>query len=87
VLLGILGGGSLDHRADWGTPVLVFPTAGGDPEEIERMGLIGALEPLLTAGRIKIYSLDSIAGRAWLMRLDPRQCTWLQNQYDAFVYQ
>jgi esterase/lipase superfamily enzyme len=70
----------------WGTPVLVFPTAGGDPEEIERMGLIDALKPLLEAGRIKIYSLDSIAGRAWLMRLDPRHCTWLQNQYDALVY-
>ena len=27
----------------WGQPVLIFPTAGGDAEEIERMHLIGAL--------------------------------------------
>lgn len=77
------------HLVRWGhfgTPVLVFPTAGGDPEEIERMGLIGALGPLLEAGRIKVYALDSIAGRAWLMRQGPRHCTWLQNQYDACVY-
>ena len=70
----------------WGTPVLVFPTAGGDALEIERQGLIGALWPLIEGGRIKVYSLDSIAGRAWLMRLDPRHCSWLQNQYDAAVY-
>ena len=59
----------------WGTPVLVFPTAGGDAEEIERMGLVGALWPLIEAGRIKVYSLDSLAGRAWLQKLDPRHCT------------
>ena len=39
------------------------------------MGLIDALGRLLEAGRIRIYSLNSIAGRAWLMRLDPRHCT------------
>lgn len=69
-----------------GSPVLVFPTAGGDAEEIERMGLVAALGPLLAAGRIKVYSIDSIAGRAWLDRNDPRRCMWLQNQFDAMVY-
>src|SRR5205807_569968 len=49
----------------FGQPVLVFPTAGGDAEEIERFQLITALQPLLEAGRIKIYSVDSIAGAAW----------------------
>ena len=34
----------------WGQPVLVFPTAGGDAEEIERMHLIGALAPLIDGG-------------------------------------
>jgi len=36
--------------ARWGTfgqPVLVFPSAGGDAEEIERFGLVGACGPLL----------------------------------------
>jgi len=31
--------------------VLVFPTAGGDAEEIERMHLIGALSPLIEPAR------------------------------------
>jgi len=48
----------------FGAPVLVFPTAGGDSGEIERMGLIGALAPMIEGGRIKVYSCDSVAGRA-----------------------
>jgi esterase/lipase superfamily enzyme len=51
---------------EFGTPALVFPTAGGDAEEIERMGLVDAASPLLGAGRIKLYSCDSLAGDAML---------------------
>jgi esterase/lipase superfamily enzyme len=50
----------------YGTLVLVFPTAGGDADEIERNGLIAACSPLLEAGRVKLYSCDSVAGRAML---------------------
>ncbi len=46
-----------------GRPVLVFPSAGGDAEEIERFGLVGACGQLLAAGRIKLYSVDSVAGQ------------------------
>ena len=56
----------------WGQPVLVFPTAGGDAEEIERMQLIGALGPLIEAGRIKVYSCDNLAGRAFAARTGAR---------------
>ena len=68
-----------------GTPVLIFPTAGGDAEEIERFGLIDALGELLTDGRIKVYSVDSIAGRSWLKKDDPRHSAWLQNQFDSAI--
>ena len=47
----------------FGTPVLLFPTAGGDAEEVERFHLVRMLEPLIDAGRIKVYSTVSIAGR------------------------
>ncbi len=49
---------------EWGTPILIFPTAGGDAEEIERFHLIDSVSHLIEDGRIKIYSCDSIAGRA-----------------------
>ena len=50
----------------FGTPVLVFPTAGGDAEEIERQGLVDACGHLLAEGRVKLYSCDSVAGRAMI---------------------
>jgi esterase/lipase superfamily enzyme len=71
----------------FGTPVLVFPTAGGDAEEVERFLMIRALEPLLEAGRIKVYSIDSVAGRAWISgKHSPAYCSKLQNLFDACVY-
>lgn len=71
----------------FGTPVLIFPTAGGDAEEIERFLMIRVLEPLLDAGRIKVYSMDSVAGKAWISgQHSPEFCSRLQNRFDAFVY-
>lgn len=49
----------------YGKPVLLFPTAGGDCEEAERHGLIAAIAWLIEAGRIKVYSVDSVAGQHW----------------------
>ena len=73
----------------WGTygrPVLLFPTAGGDAEEVERMHLVGALGPLVEAGKIKVYSCDSVAGAALLAREgDARHLMWLQNQFHHYV--
>lgn len=72
----------------YGTPVLLFPTAGGDAEEAERFHLIGSVGHLLEAGRIKVYSVDSIAGRAWISKQhSPEFCSYLQNMYDALIYQ
>ena len=40
----------------FGTPVLLFPTAGGDAEECERFRMLVVLRPLVEAGRIKVYA-------------------------------
>jgi len=72
----------------YGTPVLLFPTAGGDAEEAERFHLIGAVGHLIESGRIKVYSVDSIAGRAWISKQHSAEfCSYLQNMFDALVYQ
>lgn len=68
-----------------GVPVLVFPTAGGDCEEIERFHLIDALSDLLRAGRVKIYSVDSLNGRAWLTGTPPGHAAWIQRSFDAAI--
>lgn len=51
-----------------GVPFLIYPTAGGDAEEIERFLVIDTLSEYLEEGLIKVYSCDSIAGRAMLSR-------------------
>lgn len=71
----------------FGTPVLLFPTAGGDAEESERFLMLKVLAPLINHGRIKVYSVDSVAGRYWIdgessgaVRAE------MQNRFDAFLY-
>jgi esterase/lipase superfamily enzyme len=74
----------------WGTfgkPVLLFPTAGGDAEEVERFHMLDSVEDLLAAGRIKVYSCDSVAGQ-WLVSGEgtaAHRCA-MQNRFQQFVY-
>jgi esterase/lipase superfamily enzyme len=70
-----------------GTPVLIFPTAAGDAEECERFLMIRELAPLLTEGKIKLYSVDSVGGQALLDdELNAVQAARVQNRFDSFVY-
>ena len=75
--------------ARWGTagqPVLVFPTAGGDAEEISRFQLIDALAPLIEVGKLRVYSCDSVAGRSWFnQEASPEHRMWMQHQFHQFV--
>lgn len=50
----------------YGTPLLLFASAGGDSLEAERLGLIEALAPLIDAGRLKAYAVDGTAMRILL---------------------
>ncbi|HEY7044932.1 MAG TPA: alpha/beta hydrolase-fold protein [Nocardioidaceae bacterium] len=77
---------SLARWGSYGVPVLVFPTAGGDAEEVERHHLVGHLWPLVEAGRVKVYSCDSVAGAAMAKgdgSADYR--CWLFNQFQQAV--
>ncbi len=77
---------SLVRWGNFGRPVLVFPTAGGDAEEIERNRLIEACQPLLDAGRVKLYSVDSVAGQAMVAKTgSPQHRLWLLNQFHDVV--
>jgi esterase/lipase superfamily enzyme len=69
-----------------GTPVLVFPSAGGDAGEIERHGLVDACGPLLADGRVKLYSVDSVAGQAMVTKASSvEHRMWLLNQFHECV--
>jgi len=72
----------------WGTvgrPLVLFSTGGGQAHDVEAFGLIGALQPLLAAGRIKVYSCDDVPGRAWIRGDDRRHCAWLETQFHRFL--
>jgi esterase/lipase superfamily enzyme len=69
----------------FGQPVLIFPTAGGDSEEIERFLVIDCLGDLLRQHRIKVYSCDSVAGRALMtddgQGVDPGEVQYMFQEY------
>lgn len=71
---------------DRGKALLLYPTAAGDHREVERFGLLGAIEGLVQAGRIRVYSVESISGEGWLREGgDPVRKAALQNAYDRYV--
>ncbi len=71
---------------DVGVPVLVFPTAGGDAQEVERFHLVDACGDLIADGRIKLYSCDSVNGRALLAKEgDSLHRSWMLRRFAEFV--
>ena len=81
---------TLARWGHFGVPVLAFPTAGGDAEEIERHHLVGHLGGLVEDGRIKVYSCDSVAGRAMTANGgrgdgDAAYRCWLFNQFQQAI--
>ena len=69
-----------------GKPILLFPTAAADYLENERFFLIKAMEPLLFAGRVRIFSIDSINAHAWMDKhVSPREAGRRQALYVRYV--
>ena len=69
----------------YGKPVLFFPTGGGDFLDCERFLIVRALSPLIEAGRIKLYAVES-ASRTWLnSEVTPRQKTLTQARYSRYL--
>ena len=74
-----------------GKPILLFPTAAADYLENERFFLIKAMEPLLFAGRVRIFSIDSINSHAWMDKKVPvpesarRQALYVRYVEDEVV--
>lgn len=49
-----------------GHALLLFPTAAADFLENERFFLIKSIEPLIFAGRVQVFCIDSINKHAWM---------------------
>jgi esterase/lipase superfamily enzyme len=69
-----------------GVPLLMFPTAGADYLEYERFHLIDAIAPLIDAGRLRVYSINSVNRYGVLEPSAPPQLkTKLLGAFDRYV--
>ena len=60
-----LDGGNVLAYGHWGRPVLAFPSEQGPCWQYEERGMVDAVAPLLDAGRIKLYCVDSYDSQSW----------------------
>lgn len=71
----------------YGTPVIVFPTAGGMAHEWDLHGMVHALGPLLAAGRIKLYCTESNVSETWTnLHGDPGWRMWRHQAFEGYIH-
>lgn len=72
----------------YGFALLMIPTAAADFLEYERFGLIHALQPFIDAGKLKVFSINSVNNESW-MNFDahPLHKTYLHNQWCQYVFE
>ena len=70
----------------WGYPVVIFPTSGGRENEARDFKLIEAARPLVEAGRVKLFCIDSIDRFSWYAKhLHPSVRVQNHVFYDKFL--
>jgi esterase/lipase superfamily enzyme len=71
---------------NWGHPLILYPTAQSDLLDCERFFLIKSIEPLIFAGRVTVFSIESINKHAWMNRNVPvHEQARRQALYSAYV--
>ena len=70
----------------YGLPFLLFPTAAADFLEYERFLLIDAIAGHVDAGKVKVFSINSINAESWLNRqVHPKFKGIRQVQYNDYI--
>lgn len=54
-----------------GLPTLVFPSSNGKCQDYENFGMVQVLAPLLEAGKLRLYCVDSYDSDSWYARWKP----------------
>ena len=62
---GIGASGVLLAYGHWGRPLIAFPSQEGHAGQYEERGMIDAVGPLIDAGRLKVYCVDSLDTWTW----------------------
>jgi esterase/lipase superfamily enzyme len=71
----------------YGIALLLIPTAGADYLEYERFQLIDSVAPFVEAGRVKLFSINSINLESWLNNeMDPCHKSIRHQQFNEYVF-
>ncbi|HVL94422.1 MAG TPA: alpha/beta hydrolase-fold protein [Solirubrobacteraceae bacterium] len=88
--------GAVMAYGHYGRPVIAFASEGGPAWQWEEQGMVAAIGPLLEAGRVKLYCVDSFDAGSWSNRDLPleqrarehgRFESWILEQVVPFVQQ
>ncbi len=72
---------------DYGFALLLVPTAAADYLEYERFQLIDTLRPFIDAGKVKVFSINSINNESWLNNnMLPEHKAIRHNQFNKYVF-
>jgi esterase/lipase superfamily enzyme len=90
------GVGDVIAYGHWGRPLMVFPSEQGRAWDYESNGMIGVLSPLIEAGRLKVYCVDSFDAGSWVRKDIPLEERarihggyedWIINRVVPFIHQ
>jgi esterase/lipase superfamily enzyme len=71
-----------------GKPVLVFPAQGGRFYEFEDFGMIHAVHEFIDAGKIRLFTVDSIDNQSWAnVHAHPADRARRHEDYDRYITQ
>lgn len=71
----------------YGFALLLIPTAAADYLEYERFGLVEALRPFVEAGKVKLFSVDSINLESWMNDwIEPWQKSFRHQQWNNYIH-
>ncbi len=71
----------------YGMALLLIPTAAADYLEYERFQLLDHIAPFIDAGKVKVFSINSINNESWMNnQMDPRHKAIRHQQFNNYVY-
>ena len=72
----------------YGFALLLVPTAAADYLEYERFQLIDSISGFIDAGKLKVFSINSINNESWLNNdMDPIHKSNRHQQFNSYVYE
>lgn len=71
----------------YGFSLLLLPTAAADFMEYDRFGLMDAIAPAVDAGKVKVFSINSINNQSWMnYEMEPHHKGIRHQQFNQYVF-